>query len=37
MLLDDGVGTCPKERKSGPMGMEQPTVRIDGLTVGGAG
>ncbi|GAB4124854.1 MAG: metalloprotease TldD [Sideroxydans sp.] len=35
MRLDSGVGTCGKEGQSVPVGVGQPTVRIDGLTVGG--
>ncbi|MDO8310976.1 MAG: metalloprotease TldD [Sideroxyarcus sp.] len=35
MALDPGVGTCGKEGQSIPVGVGQPTVRIDGLTVGG--
>ncbi len=35
MSLDSGVGTCGKEGQSVPVGVGQPTVRIDGLTVGG--
>jgi TldD protein len=33
--LDSGVGTCGKEGQSIPVGVGQPTLRIDGLTVGG--
>lgn len=35
LRLDPGVGTCGKEGQSVPVGVGQPTLRIDGLTVGG--
>lgn len=35
--LDDGVGTCGKGGQSVPVGVGQPTLKIGGLTVGGAG
>ncbi len=35
LKLDEGVGTCGKEGQSVPVGVGQPTLRIDGLTVGG--
>jgi TldD protein len=33
--LDSGVGTCGKEGQSVPVGVGQPTLKIDQLTVGG--
>ncbi|MBI3246910.1 MAG: metalloprotease TldD [Deltaproteobacteria bacterium] len=35
LQLDDGIGTCGKEGQSVPVGVGQPTLRIDGITVGG--
>ncbi len=35
LQLDEGVGTCGKDGQSVPVGVGLPTVRIDGLTVGG--
>ena len=35
MALDPGVGTCGKDGQSVPVGVGQPTLRIDRLTVGG--
>ncbi|RIX44642.1 MAG: metalloprotease TldD [Rhodocyclales bacterium GT-UBC] len=35
LRLDPGVGTCGKDGQSVPVGVGQPTLRIDGLTVGG--
>ena len=35
MSLDSGVGMCGKDGQSVPVGVGQPTIRIEGLTVGG--
>jgi TldD protein len=37
MKLDSGIGTCGKDGQSVPVGVGQPTLRIEGLTVGGTG
>jgi TldD protein len=37
LRLDEGVGTCGKAGQSVPVGVGQPTLYIQGLTVGGAG
>jgi TldD protein len=35
LQLDTGVGVCGKDGQSVPVGVGQPTIRIDNLTVGG--
>src|ERR687888_1634584 len=35
LQLDEGVGTCGKDGQSVPVGVGIPTIRIDGMTVGG--
>ena len=35
LKLDEGIGTCGKDGQSVPVGVGLPTVRIDGVTVGG--
>lgn len=37
MELDPGIGTCGKEGQSVPVGVGQPTVKLDKITVGGRG
>ena len=37
MRMDLGIGTCGKEGQSVPVGVGQPTLRIEGLTIGGTG
>jgi len=35
LRLDTGIGTCGKEGQSVPVGVGQPTLKVDALTVGG--
>jgi len=35
LRLDSGIGVCGKEGQSLPVGVGQPSMRIEGLTVGG--
>jgi TldD protein len=35
LQLDEGIGTCGKDGQSVPVGVGLPTIRIDGITVGG--
>ena len=35
LKLDSGIGTCGKEGQGVPVGVGQPTLLIEGLTVGG--
>ncbi len=35
MRLDPGIGTCGKAGQGVPVGLGQPTLRLDGITVGG--
>jgi len=35
LKLDEGVGVCGKEGQSVPVGVGQPTLKIDAMTVGG--
>ena len=37
MALDTGVGTCGKDGQSVPVGVGQPTLKIDNIIVGGTG
>ena len=35
LCLDKGIGVCGKDGQSVPVGVGQPTLKIDALTVGG--
>ncbi len=35
MAMDEGIGTCGKDGQGVPVGVGQPSLRLDGLTVGG--
>src|SRR5207247_4842093 len=35
LTLDEGIGTCGKDGQSVPVGVGLPTIRVDGITVGG--
>ena len=37
MAMDPGIGTCGKNGQGVPVGVGQPTLRMDRITVGGTG
>ena len=35
LKLDEGIGTCGKDGQGVPVGVGQPTLLMDGITIGG--